>query len=218
MQLDYTLVLYLHRYGNLPLPGQGHLSFQKQTARISFPDRKIYPGQNHIYFSEKNLPEFHLLKWLSVELGVDYHLASELMNKWVASLIDLLRSDVDVVWHGVGRMRLSDKNGIIQIEQDPALLIQPELGIHAEKVIRTGVTHSVLVGENEKSSEEMEEALQQKHNRPKKVSQFLLFILFVIGCASVLLISIYFSDAWRRLGNHHPIKAEETPSRNQWVP
>ena len=218
MQLDYALALYLHRYGKLPLPGAGHISIHKETARLSFPDRKIYPAHGHILFSVNSLPEFHLLKWLSSELEVDYHRASELMNEWVSGLVDQLKSEVDVIWEGVGRFYLLEKNGAIQVDQEGVVLTQSDKGIHADKVIRTGTSHVVLVGESEKSSEEMEEVLHKKKSLPKKITGFILIILFVFACASVLLASAYFTEAWKRKGNHHPIKIEETPSRNQWIP
>ena len=60
-------------------------------------------------------------------------------------------------------------------------------GITAERVIRKNVTHTVRVGEQEKTSEEMQTALHHQSPKAKKEKWWLTAaILAVIGIAAII--------------------------------
>jgi hypothetical protein len=217
MKIDYALAIYLYRFGHLPLPGSGHLFIHNEPARLSFPDRKIYPGATHIQFSNTNLAETHLLSWLSLELGADITNVSDRVSSWLNDLKVQLKSGSPVVWQGIGELSISDDETLLVQIENPFMLI-PSEGLTAEKVIRVGAPHSVLVGESEKSRSEMEEALQPKARRSKKLWPYILIILFSVAALGFWLIITYYPDAWNRKGNHGPINIEETPSRSHWIP
>lgn len=218
MTIDYALALYLHRYGNIPLLGLGNLSFQNESAKLSFPDRKIYPSVQNIMFSNNSLSEIHLLNWLSKELRIDPATASELYKDWVFRFQNQLKIRKNILWKGIGNLTFTDESGDLVIHKDKDYALQLSEGIHAERVIRSGNTHTLLVGEAEKSSVEMEEALQQKQRARRKGWPYLILLFFVLASVSIWLIIQYYPESWARKGNNIPIRLNETPVRNNWIP
>jgi hypothetical protein len=217
MQIDYALIQYLHRYGNLPLPGLGHLLVTTESATLSFPERKIFEPGNKISYSSVSVADKHLIEWLSGEFGIDYEKASDLHKEWATDFREKIKNGYTLIWHGVGRIYSSQKGGeplFEGIEEVSNL----HYGITAEKVIRTGKTHTVLVGETEKSSSEMEQALQPKMQKVRKYWPVIVLMLLILGFTALWYIASVYPDAWSRKGNQSQISVEESPSRFKWIP
>jgi hypothetical protein len=217
MQIDYALTQYLHRYGSLPLPGMGHLLLSAESARLSFPDRKIFEPQKKISFLSTPVADRHLIEWLSAEFEIDDEKASTLLKEWATDFYQRMKNGSTLIWHGVGRISSATKEGGLFFEMiDWGSNLQ--YGIVAEKVIRTGNTHTVLVGETEKSSTEMEQALQPKKQKIKKYWPIVVLTLLIFGVASIWFIGVKYPKAWGRKGNQSQISVKESPTRNKWIP
>jgi hypothetical protein len=218
MRIDYALTQYLHRYGNLPLPGMGQLLQSTDSARLSFPDRKIFQPVKKISFSSIQVPDKHLIDWLSAEFEIENEMASALLKEWVTDLLHRIKNGSSLIWHGIGRISsAANEGGEILFENiDGASNLQ--YSIAAEKVIRSGNTHTVLVGETEKSSTEMEQVLQPKKQKTKKYWPVVVAMLLIFGVASLWLIGVKYPEAWSRKGNNSQISVKESPSRNKWIP
>jgi len=217
MQIDDALIQYLHRYGNLPLPGLGHLLVSSESATLSFPERKIFEPVKNIAYSSLPVADKHLTEWLSAEFEIDYEKASGLLKEWAAGIRQNIKNGSVLIWHGVGRLYSSAKEGELLFEAiDDISNLQ--YGITAEKVIRTGNAHTVLVGETEKSSREMEQALQPKQQKARKYWPVIVLILFLFGFAAFGFIISTYPEAWSRKGNQSQISVKESPSRFKWIP
>ncbi|MFO0415100.1 MAG: hypothetical protein ACK50E_05560 [Bacteroidota bacterium] len=218
MQIDYALTQYLHLYGNLPLPGMGHLSVRAESATLSFPERKIFEPVKKISFSPLPVADKHLTEWLSAEFETDYEKASELLKDWATDFRQKIKNRSTLIWHGVGRIYSSSKEGELLFETIDDVSDILQYGITAEKVIRTGHTHTVLVGESEKSSGEMEEALKPKTPKVRKYWPVVVLMLLVLGFTAIWVIVSTYPQAWKRKGNQSQISVKESPSRFKWIP
>jgi len=217
MSIDDALAVYFYRYGQLPLPDVGHFFLSYGMANLSYPDRKVYEPEKTISFSSAIVSEAHLVSWLSEECEISYQEAADSLKQWVSRINQDLASGLTLRWHGIGQIKSTKEGGGITIYPDD-VPTHNTYGVEAEKVIRTGHVHMVRVGEEEKSSREMEETLNQRKHLARKIWPFIALSLLLAGFASIWLISGRLTQAWNRKGNYKPVQIEDMPIRNQWIP
>jgi len=149
--------LVLHHH--LSLPGIGNFSVEKNAARIDIANRVIDPPFEQIKFSSEKLrPEKLFYNFLAYELNVDEVQAVRRFTDFASQLQSNIQQNKHVVLKGIGELKQS--SGEIVFEPDIIPEYLPVLT--AERIIRKNATHLIKVGEEERTSHEMQTVLQEK--------------------------------------------------------
>ena len=82
--------------------------------------------------------------------------------------------------------------------------------VPAEKIIRKNTSHSILVGEQEKTSEEMTELLTGAKRKPLNLWWMIALALFLSAIIGILLFANY-SPQWSKQGNNKKLNLNEAP-------
>jgi hypothetical protein len=200
-----TLYEFLLLNKKLSLPGIGTISLCQNSAQHDIPGKQFTaPSFYFILESRNDKPSKKLFDWLSSSFGFTEWDAIKSVNDFSFALKKKLSENGEVNWENVGMIR-RDKNGDLKLDQQ-SILLQSEQPVIAEKVIRAKAEHTVLVGEREKTSVEMEEYFSERPAR-KNYTWLIAIILTVL---SVMFIGWYFSEkgfSTSSAGNQSVIKS-----------
>ncbi len=178
-----TIKKYFALHHNLALPGIGYFSVETIPAHIDYADRCVISSKKNIVFNNDKQPaEKRFYDFLSHELNIDEPQAVQTFTNFTEQLQQQLNNN-PVYFKGIGTLTKQTSN---------VLLFQPEVmpdyfpALSAQRIIRKNATHTVRVGEQEKTSEEMQTALLQ----PKKIQQerwwIAAIILAVAGISAIV--------------------------------
>ena len=103
---------------------------------------------------------------------------------FISKLQDDLNKKNDIYFKGIGTLTKQTSN-VIVFQPDEILEYYPKLP--AERIIRQNITHTLRVGEQEKTSEEMQAALHQSQIIKKERWWVTAAILAAIGIAAIVL-------------------------------
>ena len=186
MQDSLYEFLILHK--KISLPGIGTIGLFQNPALHDFADRKFIPP---FYFfeieSSDDKPSKKLVDWLCAATGVSEWDAIKSVNDFSAELKKTLSAEGEVKWDKVGVFR-QDKNGDIKLVSRTNSW-PSEQPVTAEKVIRQKAEHTVLVGEKERSSVQMEEYFAK--TSPKRNYTWIIAVILTV--LAIMFIGWYFS-------------------------
>ena len=184
-----TLYEFLVLNKKLSLPGIGTISLCQNPAQLDFTNRQFTAPSFYFTIESRNdKPSKKLFDWLSFSLGITEWDAIKSVNDFSFDLKKILSEKGEVNWENVGMIR-RDNNGDLKLDQQN-LLLQSEQPVTAEKVIRVKAEHSVLVGEQEKTSLEMEEYFSGSPAR----KNYTWLIAVILTALAVMFIGWYFSE------------------------
>jgi len=184
-----TLYEFLLLHKKLSLPGIGTISLCQNSATLDFTNKQFTaPSFYFTIESQNDKPSKKLFDWLSSSVGMTEWNAIKSINDFSFALKNKLSEYGEVSWEKVGVIR-RDNNGSLRLDQQN-ILLQSEHPVAAEKVIRVKAEHSVLVGEQEKTSVEMKEYFAE--SRAKKNYTWLIAIILTV--LAVMFIGWYFSE------------------------
>jgi nucleoid DNA-binding protein len=148
---------FLALHHHLALPGIGNFSVEMLPAQIDIANRTILPSSILIKFSNEKLPAEKLFyNFLARELSIDETQAVRRFTDFTAQLQSDLQEDKPVVLKGIGELKKQTTN-VINFQSEELPQYYPALT--AERVIRKNAIHTIKVGEQEKTSDEMQTAL-----------------------------------------------------------
>ncbi len=194
------LIRYLDKNKNFNLPGIGRFELVSEMASLDFINKIIYPPKQQIVFhperksnagmlndsiknetitsshdNKNNLPGF-----LSRHLNMPESLAMTEFEQYAGFVRITLEKNGFYELNGIGTLQQNEKGIHLDNAFSSEKFFEP---IHAEQVIRENATHSVRVGEEEKTSEQMKEYL---HREVKKDNWWIAaVILAVIGIGAI---------------------------------
>ncbi|MEO5683055.1 MAG: hypothetical protein ABIQ88_10470 [Chitinophagaceae bacterium] len=202
--MDDLLNRYLFQHKNISIPGLGSLVAETIPAVTDFANKQLLPVQLKFRFDKyfdspdrdffaylahkKNIPDFEAIKWY---------------NEFAADLRYKIRTEEQAVWDGVGVFK-KDFGGEVVFEPHAApYAFYP--AVKAERVIRADATHSILVGDKEKTNYEMTELLNDEVHVERESWWIYALILAAIGL-SILFFHMYSSHMkWGVTGNQQKI-------------
>jgi hypothetical protein len=200
-----TLYEFLLINKKLSLPGIGTISLCQNSAQLDFTNKQFTAPSFYFTIESRNdKPSNKLFDWLSSSVGITEWDAIKSVNDFSFALKKKLSENGEVNWANVGTIR-RDNNGDLKLETQN-ILLQSEQPVTAEKVIRVKAEHTVLVGEKERTSVEMEEYFAESHTK-KKYTWLIAVILTVLA---VMFIGWYFSEkgfSTSSAGNQSVIKS-----------
>ena len=189
----------------ISLPGIGTISLCQNSAQHDFSNKEFMaPSFYFIIESRNDKPSKKLFEWLSSSLNITEWETIKSVNDFSFDLKKKLSEYGEASWEKVGVIRRNDKG---DLKLDPQnILLQSERPVPAEKVIRVKAEHTVLVGEKEKTSVEMEEYFA---GSPAK-KNYSWLIAVILTALAVIFIGWYFSEkgfSTSSAGNQSVIKS-----------
>jgi hypothetical protein len=176
---------FLALHHHLALPDIGNFNVETIPAQIDIANRTILPSSTQIKFSNEKLPaEKFFYNFLARELNIDETHAVRAFTDFTAQLQSDLQKNKPVVLKGIGELKKQTTNVInFQSEKLP----QYYLALTAERVIRKNATHTIMVGEQEKTSDEMQTALNLQEEFIHEERWWIPAIIFaVIGIFGIV--------------------------------
>ncbi len=201
------LYQYFIQHKQLSVPGIGTFLLERKPAIADFPNRIINAPSYTIALQPNNAaPSKNFFSWLSQVYHISEREAVIRFNDFVYDIKQQLSRGDTVAWEGVGRL----SPGLAgEIKFDPALnVVTLESPVKAEKVIREKSEHTVRVGEDERTSAQMIELL----NQPTTKKRYWWAWALILGLVIIMFLGWYFSVYGLQstsAGNTQKIKTEE---------
>lgn len=185
----YTeLFQYLIQHKQLHVPGIGTFLLERKPATTNFPERKIEaPAYSFSLQPGGSSASKKFFTWLGNVLQVSERDAVIKFNDFAFELKRQVAAGEIITWNGVGHL---SKGLAGDIKFVPGEYSSVELPVAAEKVMRGKAEHMVRVGENEKTSAEMTELL----NQPDEEKSYWWAYALLVAALSVIFIGWYFSE------------------------
>jgi len=181
------LYQYLLQYRKLSLPGIGTFMIERKPALTDFPNKQILPPVYSLVLQPSALiPSGNFFNWLGTALGISQMDAVIRFNDFVFEVKKQVDKGDTISWSGVGTLKKGLAGEIKFQPYDPAITEQP---VPAVKVLREKAEHTVRVGEEEKTSAEMEKILA----KPEEKKSYWWAYALVTGLLAVIFIGWYFS-------------------------
>lgn len=204
-----ALYRYLIKYKRVELPGIGVVALQRHPAKAEIANHSFLPpGYSVLLEKTDSVPSEKLFSWLAFNFGITEHEAVIRFNEFIFKLNRQLKEGRRLLWHGVGTLQ-KEFSGEIKLTPDKKEL--PWLKeVIAEKVMRQNAEHTVLVGEAEKTSTEMQQLLQRDEKNP--LHYWWLWPAAIILLA-VIFLGWHFSEKnpGGAIGNNYKISPAEAP-------
>lgn len=178
--------LLIHK--KLPMPGIGTFLLERGSAVVDFPNKQILAPVYLISLEQKEvLPGKGFFQKLGALLHQSNRDAVVLFNDFAFELKKQIMNGAVVNWKGIGTLQ---KGLAGDIKLIPVENFQFQSPVPAEKVIREKAEHLVKVGEEERTSAEMTEIL----NQPEKKKSLWWVYAMILGILSVIFIGWHLSE------------------------
>src|SRR6218665_612555 len=152
------LYQYLVLYRQLNIPGVGVFQLERKPADLDFDNKVVNPPSYTValYHGNELMPAKQL-NWLADALNISEVDVPERVSNFASNLKSEIFSGKKLEWNGIGTL---SKGLAGEIRFEASLKDSPAgQPIPAAKVIREKAAHTVRVGEDERTSEEMIEML-----------------------------------------------------------
>jgi hypothetical protein len=162
----YTdLYEYLILNKRLSVPGIGTFLLERKPAATDLTHRQISPPAYTIRLDHSNqTPAKKFFYWLAGKLNVHYHEAIVRFNGFAYDLKNQVSSGNKICWDNVGTLskgmsgEVKFESALKEYHYDPP--------VSAARLTREKAVHTLRVGEEEKTSEEMTEWLHPEEKQP----------------------------------------------------
>ena len=202
------IVQYLSFNKQVSLKGIGTFTVEQLPARLDFPNRLLHAPQAVLHFSSIARQDEAFEQWICRELHLNKEESLQKLQIFLADFQRTLNSNQKVEWVGIGNFT-KDENQLLHFTS----AFETAIGepVKAEKIIRKNKEHFVRVGEEEKTSTEMEELLFGV--RRKKLNLFWIFAmaLFLISFVLIWMFAAGHARLWGSQGNGSKLKTKEMP-------
>lgn len=181
---------YLHQYfaanKKLSLPGIGSFDTTTTAAELDFVNRSLKaPVLNIAFHSDEKLADECFVEFLSVQTGNSGENCAAAFHDFTNAIQHKLKAGETENLPGIGSIRLEKKNYIFTPDNS---IQQYFPTVTADKIIRPNASHTVKVGEDEKTSEQMHELL----NTTVKKEQWWIAAVILATVGVVAIAAYYF--------------------------
>lgn len=188
-EMHEELYQYFIQHKQLNVPGIGTFLLERTAAVTDFPNKQLQPAAYSIALHHTTAtPSKNFFAWLSAALHVSDREAVVQFNDFAFDLKKKISDGNKVEWNGMGVLSAGLAG---ETRFEPALRNASfQTAVHAEKITRENASHTVRVGEDEKTSEEMTELLS--HGEKEKSNWWVMAI--ILALLSFLFIGWYLSE------------------------
>lgn len=181
------LYCFLIYHKQLNVPGIGTFLVDRKPAKLDFLNRCVNPPVYTISFQASSQSTTNkLFSWLADEWNISDRDAVIRFNEFAFDLKKKIDEGNIIEWKGVGTLEKKD-NQVNFLPEENSVGEKP---VKAEKVIREHAEHTMLVGEWERTSTEMENWF---HRTEKKVFHWWIAAL-VIGIIVLAFLGWHFFE------------------------
>jgi len=176
------LTKYLLRYKKVCIPNLGTFEIVMQSPQLDVADKRISSPVYITQYSKEEKISDHQFRFLSNGKS------KEIFIQELISFGERMKRRIRVSpfhWRGLGTLRFATNELIFEPDE---IKLGSLHSVPAEKVLRENVQHSVLVGNQEMTSQQVTEALNRvEYNRPWFIiAGWILFILAMIAIIILL--------------------------------
>ena len=202
------IVRFLSTHKRVSLKGIGSFSVEHLPARLDFPNRLLHAPETILHYTSDSEEDTIFDEWLMRELRLPSDEIKIQRQNFTDEFKRILNSKNEVEFAGLGRF---EKDGNQLIHFTSAFETIVGMPVVAEKIIRKNTSHSIRVGEEEKTNVEMEELLLRKYRKPLNLWWLIAIALFVSALVAILLFATNHSQQWSKQGNEQKMTPKETP-------
>lgn len=178
-----VLNAYLFQHRSISIPGLGTIYLETMPANVDVADRTMQPPAYQFRFDKYfDAPDKEFFAFVASQRNILDYEAIKWYNEFSFELRNRIRAEEQVSWDGVGVLKKDGSGGVL-FEPTPAplLFLQP---VPAMRVSRQDAQHSLVVGDRERTSGEMNEWLQDNARRRRRLSWWVIaVVLAVLGLA-----------------------------------
>jgi hypothetical protein len=193
-----VLNAYLFQHRSISIPGLGTIYLETLPASVDVAERTMLPPAYRFRFDKYfDAPDATFFAYLAVQKRILDYEAIKWYNEFSFELRNRIRSEDAVSWDGVGILRKDGAGNVLfEAAASPMLFFQPT---PAMRVTRQDAQHTMLVGDRERTSGEMNEWLLDDAERRKRVSWWV--IALVLGGICLAILGWYFYTHGLATGN-----------------
>jgi len=191
-----VLNAYLFQHRSISIPGLGTIYLETHPANVDIADRTMQPPAFRFRFDKYfDAPDATFFSYLATQQNILDYEAIKWYNEFSFQLRNRIRSEDQVTWDGVGVLK-KDSSGNILFESvdSPLSFLQPTPAIRVNR----HDAHTLLVGDRERTSGEMNEMLHEHAGRQRTPWWV---IAVVLGGAGLLFLAWYFFTHGWTIGN-----------------
>lgn len=179
---------YLILYRQMSLPGMGTVCLEQIPAKLDFANKQILPPSFFYKLdSRRDQTDRKFLEWIAASFGISDWEAIKSLNEFSFALKDKIAAEGKAVWEDVGSFSRDERGNLLL--ESATVNLAGEQPIPADKVIREHAEHVLLVGEQEKSSLEMEAFFTAEKTKP----DYAWLVALILTALSVLFAGWYLS-------------------------
>lgn len=179
-----VLNAYLFQHRSISIPGLGTIYLETLPAEVDVADRMMLPPTYRFRFDKYfDAPDAAFFSYLATQRNIVDYEAIKWYNEFSLDLRNRIRNEEAVSWDGVGLLK-KDGSGNVLFESAPAPAhyLQPTPAV---RVLRQDAQHTLVVGDRERTSVEMNEWLQEEAGR-KRISWWVIALILGGACLAVL--------------------------------
>lgn len=178
---------YLIHNNKIVLPGLGTVALQRLSSESDIAGHTISPpSYTFTWLQGSTTPPKRFFIWLAEQLNIAEEEAAIRVNNFVADIKREINAGKEIKWNGVGVIRRGLDSGI-EFEPERRRLFFEET-VQADKVIHENSRHTILVGDAEKSSDQMNEILLFPDRKKLRLTPY-------TAAVAILLLALIFT-AW----------------------
>jgi hypothetical protein len=183
---------YLIQHKSISIPGLGTIYVERLPAMNDFTNRLIQPPSYRFRFDKYfDAPDKDFFHFLAANKNIPEYEAIKQYNEFAYELRNRIRHDDHFTWPEVGVLS-KELSGEIHFESiSPEAYLQP---VSAIRVIRQDARHTLLVGDQETTTQDMSELLSEGTFVEKESWWTYALILFAV--ALCLLFFHFFRVGW----------------------
>jgi nucleoid DNA-binding protein len=199
---------YILQHQSVTIEGWGCLRLEKEQALIDFPNKKIQPPGftlvfNHMESGNNN----SFINWVADDLKVRPDEAAQKVHVFVEQFNKVITSKT-ITWKGWGSFEKKGLRILFTPSFEPVLNANE---VSAERVIRVGAGHQVLVGTDERTSAQMEAILHSPISKKKHLVWILPLLFTLAGIILAVQFAYKFNTQWKKATLHQLLQPKDPP-------
>lgn len=198
---------YLIRNDKIVLPGLGTVVLQRLSSESDIAGHTVSPPLYTFAWQQgSTTPPKRFFVWLAQQLNIAEEDAAMQVNNFISDIKREINAGKEMKWEGVGIIRRGLDSGI-EFEPERRKLFFEE-SVQADKVIHENSRHTILVGDAEKSSDQMNEILLFPARKKLRLTAYTAAI-------AILLLALIFT-AWYLF--QHGLNATAVSGKSKLTP
>jgi hypothetical protein len=178
-----VLNAYLFQHRSISIPGLGTIYLETAAAEVDVAERTMMPPTYRFRFDKYfDAPDKEFFSYLAAQKNILDYEAIKWYSEFAFELRNRIKNEDQVSWDGVGVLK-KDGSGNVLFEsaKSPAHFLQPT---PAMRVNRQDAQHTLLVGDRERTSGEMNEWLLEENANRRRIPWWVwALVLAVVGLA-----------------------------------